>query len=390
MFSECSRSNFNYNLCDPNAWGWIFFGLVMALVFKMFFAISVYGTCVPAGVFIPSMMWGGVFGRLLGMIFQAIHENHRDWGFFSECPPEGTCITPGMYSLIGAIASLGGITKLTVSLTVIMFELTGNLNYIIPCMVSLMVAKVVGDFFVKGGITEVMIQTNKYPFLDPRDDDILGMTIGYNMTGIDNLVLLTQAGMCVADIDRVLDQYTFSGFPVVTTLQDPSLVGYITRSDLSYALEKARLYKNGYLDPKVAVFFNDTEFKSPTYGDASLTASTSVPLVNHMKRRQSHHRLFPSDQSLNLSSYVDKTPLGVDPRVPIEFVLDLFKKMGPRLIIIKQQGRLKGLVTKKDMLQTLHYHNAPPIIPVARTSTQPPLENPFRPLTREEEIELLS
>jgi len=33
-----------------------------------------------------------------------------------------------------------------------MFELTGTLNYIVPCMISLMTAKFVGDAFGKGGI----------------------------------------------------------------------------------------------------------------------------------------------------------------------------------------------------------------------------------------------
>ena len=39
-----------------------------------------------------------------------------------------------------------------VSLVVIMFELTGGLNYIIPIMVAVMISKWVGDAFVKDGM----------------------------------------------------------------------------------------------------------------------------------------------------------------------------------------------------------------------------------------------
>ena len=43
----------------------------------------------------------------------------------------------------------------TVSLVVIMFELTGGLTYIVPIMVAVMVAKWVGDALVKEGMYPV-------------------------------------------------------------------------------------------------------------------------------------------------------------------------------------------------------------------------------------------
>jgi chloride channel 3/4/5 len=67
------------------------------------------------------------------MVIHFLQQAYADWDFFGECPVDGnydhtigTCITPGMYALLGAISALGGTTKLTVSLTIIMFELTGK------------------------------------------------------------------------------------------------------------------------------------------------------------------------------------------------------------------------------------------------------------------------
>ena len=51
---------------------------------------------------------------------------------------------PGKYALLGAAAMLGGVVRMTISLTVIMIEATGNLTYGFPIMVVLMVAKWVG------------------------------------------------------------------------------------------------------------------------------------------------------------------------------------------------------------------------------------------------------
>ena len=54
--------------------------------------------------------------------------------------------------MIGAAAALGGVTRMTVSLVVIMFELTGRLSYIVPIMVAVLVSKWVGDTIIKDGM----------------------------------------------------------------------------------------------------------------------------------------------------------------------------------------------------------------------------------------------
>ena len=41
----------------------------------------------------------------------------------------------------------GGVVRMTISLTVILMEATGNISFGIPIMLVLMIAKWVGDFF---------------------------------------------------------------------------------------------------------------------------------------------------------------------------------------------------------------------------------------------------
>lgn len=98
------------------------------------------------------------------------------------------CIQPGLYAMVGAAAVLGGVTRMTgtlnelkisnptknwffsVSLVVIMFELTGGVRYIVPLMAAAMASKWVGDALGKQGIYDAHIALNGYPFLDSKDE----------------------------------------------------------------------------------------------------------------------------------------------------------------------------------------------------------------------------
>ena len=73
-------------------------------------------------------------------------------------------MTPGLYAMVGAAAALGGVTRMTVSLVVIMFELTGSVNWIVPLMVTVMAAKWVGDSLAKQGVYDAHIALNGYPY----------------------------------------------------------------------------------------------------------------------------------------------------------------------------------------------------------------------------------
>ena len=62
------------------------------------------------------------------------------------------CVTPGLYAVVGACAFLGGVSRMTVSLVVIMSEVTGGLSYIVPLMVTALTAKWVEAGFAMAGV----------------------------------------------------------------------------------------------------------------------------------------------------------------------------------------------------------------------------------------------
>ena len=50
-----------------------------------------------------------------------------------------TNLYPGTYALIGAASFLGGVVRMTISLTVILIESTNEIDYGLPIMLTLMV-----------------------------------------------------------------------------------------------------------------------------------------------------------------------------------------------------------------------------------------------------------
>src|ERR1700744_545430 len=156
--------------------------LGLATIIRVFFVILSYGCKVPAGIFVPSMAIGATFGRMVGIFVQAIHESFPDSRFFATCQPDVPCITPGTYAFLGAAAALSGIMHITISVVVIMFELTGALTYILPTMIVVGVTKAVSEIFGKGGIADQMIWFNGFPFLDNKEEHTFDVPVSQTMT----------------------------------------------------------------------------------------------------------------------------------------------------------------------------------------------------------------
>lgn len=69
------------------------------------------------------------------------------------------------YALVGGAGILGGITRMTLSVTVMMVEASGWVLFVIPLMLVFIVARSVGNRFNEG-IYDTQISIKKMPFLE--------------------------------------------------------------------------------------------------------------------------------------------------------------------------------------------------------------------------------
>ncbi|XP_051578794.1 H(+)/Cl(-) exchange transporter 5-like [Myxocyprinus asiaticus] len=300
--------------------------LALALVFKALITVVTFGMKVPSGLFIPSMAVGAIAGRLLGVGMEQLAIYHHDWTVFRGwCSPGADCITPGLYAMVGAAACLGGVTRMTVSLVVIMFELTGGLEYIVPLMAAAMTSKWVSDALGRESIYEAHIRLNGYPFLEPKEEfrhQTLATDVMHPRRSDPPLSVLTQSGMTVEEVERLIADTTYSGFPVVISHQSQRLVGFVLRRDLVISLENARRHQEGIVSVSAVLF---TECAPPS-------SPNGPPAVN-------------------LYSILDLSPFTVTVHTPMEIVVDIFRKLGLRQCLVTQNGRLLGIITKKDILK---------------------------------------
>uniref|UniRef100_A0A8C7ZBM2 Chloride channel protein n=1 Tax=Oryzias sinensis TaxID=183150 RepID=A0A8C7ZBM2_9TELE len=300
--------------------------LALALIFKMTITVITFGMKVPSGLFIPSMAVGAIAGRLLGVgMEQLAYYNHDSILFKGWCSAGADCITPGLYAMVGAAACLGGVTRMTVSLVVIMFELTGGLEYIVPLMAATMTSKWVADALGREGIYEAHIRLNGYPFLEAKEEiehNSLAVDVMTPRRGDPALTVLTQEGMTVGEVESLIESTRFSGFPVVVSQESQRLVGFVLRRDLLISIDNARKRQDGIVSASQVVFSEHLPPPSPE-------APPPLPLRGIM----------------------DLSPFTVTDHTPIDITVDIFRKLGLRQCLVTHNGKLLGIITKKDVLK---------------------------------------
>ncbi|KAJ5172824.1 hypothetical protein N7492_005417 [Penicillium capsulatum] len=326
LFAECSNETYDQlGLCvsGSSALRVVAF-LLMGAALAFILASLTFGLEIPAGIILPSVAIGALYGRALGIVVRMWQEAYPKAFLFSKCEPDIPCVTPGLYAIIGAASALGGATRMTLSIVVIMFELTGALTYVIPIMIAVMLSKWCGDIFGKRGIYESWIRLNEYPFLDHRDDttppDVSARRV---MTSVDDLSVITATGHTIGSLRNILANTTYRGFPVITETSSPILLGYITRNELSFALNYSASTAHHQLSDVTQVLFVHQPFADP-------------------------------GETLDLRPWMDQTPITLNSNISFLVVLRMFQRLGLRYVIFANKGVLQGLLTKKDVWSVLN------------------------------------
>ncbi|PHH79038.1 hypothetical protein CDD80_5752 [Ophiocordyceps camponoti-rufipedis] len=300
--------------------------LFIAFVIKGFLTVITFGIKVPSGIYIPSMVVGGLLGRIVGHLMQWLVMSVPHWRIFGNCATavEGTCVQPGVYGLIAAGATMCGTTRLSVTLAVILFELTGSLDYVLPFSLSILVSKWTADAIEPHSIYDLLTSMNSYPFLDNKRkpvftgdlEDIVPRLRRERVIDITDSPLVSatslRAKLEVLHRSAELD----GGLPIV---RYGVLVGLIPAPDLEYALDQ--------LEDE----------------DSSMCLMDRVPSIDDDDVCEAD----PTD----FARYIDPAPVALDIRSPMDLVYECFVKLGLRYICVLKDGKYAGMTHKKTFVK---------------------------------------
>lgn len=123
----------------------------------------------------------------------------------------------------------------------------------------------------------------------------------------ETLHVLTQDSMTVEDVENLLKETEHNGFPVIVSKESQYLVGFVLRRDLNLALANAKRMLEGINRQSLVIF---------TSGNNQVHAHPP----------------------LKLKKILDMAPITITDQTPMETVVDMFRKLGLRQVLVTHNG----------------------------------------------------
>jgi chloride channel 3/4/5 len=205
------------------------------------------------------MVVGGLGGRAIGHYIQWLVLRFPHASIFGNCATAapGSCITPGVYALIAAGSTMCGVTRLSVTLAVILFELTGSLDYVLPFSLAILVSKWTADFMEPLSIyvsrpyssmatanqaKDLLTNLNSYPFLNNKHKPVFTSDLADIVPRVrrERIIDISTSPLVSATSLREKLEHLHrageidGGLPII---RDEILVGLIPAPDLEFALD---------------------------------------------------------------------------------------------------------------------------------------------------------
>jgi CIC family chloride channel protein len=188
------------------------------LAAKLLATVLTLGAGGSGGVFAPSLfmgaMLGAAFGQAAGMLFP------------------GITAPPGAYAMVGMAAFFSGAAHAPVTAILILFEMTGDYNIILPLMLATVTSTMASRLLSRESVYTMKLARRGVRLDQGRDIDVMqSITVGQVMTKGPDVVPLD---MSIDELAKAFARTHHHGFAVVD--DSGNLAGVVTLQDLERAV----------------------------------------------------------------------------------------------------------------------------------------------------------
>ncbi len=193
----------------PDIWG----TLIAIAFLKMFATAFTRAGGGSGGTMMPSLVIGGSLGAAFAMALQPV------WGV--------SVLNIGAFAVVGTAATFAATGRAPLTAILIVFEITGDYNLVLPLMLTAALATFLSERFYPDSVYTIPLRRKGIHLAQTEDIDLLDtVTVAQVMT-LPRLVL--SRTMTVGEAVETLDEGHHHGLPVV---DHQRLVGIATVTDL--------------------------------------------------------------------------------------------------------------------------------------------------------------
>lgn len=302
------------------------------------------------------MVVGGLLGRIVGHSIQFLAVSYPDSYLFASCSASGNpeaCVVPGVYALVAAGATMCGVTRLSVTLSVILFELTGSLDHVLPFSIAVLVSKWTADALEPLSIYDLLTDMNAYPYLDAKARPVFTTDLG-DITPKPNpnrVIDISASPLVPATQLRSKLEYLHmageldGGLPI---LRHGTVVGLIPGPDLEFVLDAL-----GFDEGSLCLM--SPQQRQQSHSNHKPQHKGPDTDMDHAADAEEREQGYTEDQqqqgSTDFTPYIDPAPVSLDICSPMDLVFECFVKLGLRYICVLREGKFVGLVHKKTFVR---------------------------------------
>lgn len=365
--------------------------LLFAFIVKIILTFITFGTKVPCGIYVPSMVVGALYGRIFSMGIKYI-STRLGWKFI--CNGNGfQCVDMGIYAMIASGAFMAAVTRMNITLVIILFELTSSYTYVLPISLAVAVANWSAGLIEANSLYENLLNENDYPFIsgenEPVDPDL---TTGGIIKEIDIYVKIDQVHRLEVTNnkdDKLFIDVTSSPFVSTSRLKmklnllrenclldgciplikDRICIGLIYYSELEYSLDKLHEFciKNKVLDEMYCLLIDEDKYSTEVVEHYTRhNSSIARNIVGVANDYFSYGSTEDVNQEVllnaevkdltNLTVFVDRSPLFLNYDSELCFANLIFDRIGNRVIVLIKDGKHYGVLHKKVLIDYLRNH----------------------------------